>query len=1042
MSDHRFVQLLRGLGSLAVTLVLIVGVPLLLASWVGWPLPASLPSVDAFEQAAQSGVRDEVLVNALAVIAWLAWAQIALAFCIEAIAVVRGRESLHLPVLPGIQVSAGRLVAGIVVLITTVHPARVSAEPPPVPAAVVAAAPVAAIGESGADALVIDLTGANLGPVADPMNPTMPAPAAAQPTVTVQRHDSYWAIAERTLGDGLRWREILELNAGRTLSDGTTIKAGDPTLYAGWVLMLPSDAVAEPTTASTADNTPVIAGFTSPEAEVVVERGDNLWTISEDRLESDLGRDASDPEVAPYWLTVVDANQSNYVQPGNPSLIYPGQVLHLPPTGHEQPMPGPPSQLAPGPADAGEQIDVPPTAPPPTPPAEPESPAAEDAATTVPTAAPDEASPGFVDTDDRAEGDASEETRDSSVPVTVALGALSSIALAVGLKRLLDRRRRRFANEHPGQIPGQTPPEQRDMHQAIVAQADEERVDDLQEVLGRLSSSLAASGSDRRPRLVMHSDVVEVLLDQPDTDAPRGWASTDDGSVWTLVEAPRADLPYEGSLCPAPLLVTIGQPEDDAQLYLDLEADGLIALTGDRDTAASLARSIVTELTLSPLAETLRVVAIGDVVEPDAKVFEHLTIVDSWDSHVEDLIAWSTQSHDALAENGWANAFIGRGADPDHDALTPVAVVADHPPPADMAAVLGSLQPSAVAVIVVGDLPGALATIRCEDDAISFDRVDLACAPQQMSAEELADIASVLVATDNPAEQALLEQLRADFEAPSSVNGSGSSNDDGSLNGNVHPSSAEAEPACPADAPPEHDVLVRLLGDITIEGGRPLKPKATAVVAYIALNRSVTTARLQEACWFSADGSSHTKRIHDTMAEVRSALGAQHFPANRSGRYVAGPRVRTDVEVFDWHVRHAADLPSQRAVEHYRAALELVTGKPFSYSNGARASFGWVDFEHHATTWELRVAGVAQACAAIHIDAGEPAVAISVLGKLVQAVPLNSALVEALMRAHIAGDDRVRAEAVYREHATALEQAKLGDPEDSIEQLRIELRTG
>ena len=36
------------------------------------------------------------------------------------------------------------------------------------------------------------------------------------------------------------------------------------------------------------------------------------------------------------------------------------------------------------------------------------------------------------------------------------------------------------------------------------------------------------------------------------------------------------------------------------QMYLDLEADGLTALTGDRATAEDLARSILTELTLSP----------------------------------------------------------------------------------------------------------------------------------------------------------------------------------------------------------------------------------------------------------------------------------------------------------------------------------------------------------------------------------------------------------------------------------------------------------
>jgi hypothetical protein len=47
------------------------------------------------------------------------------------------------------------------------------------------------------------------------------------------------------------------------------------------------------------------------------------------------------------------------------------------------------------------------------------------------------------------------------------------------------------------------------------------------------------------------------------------------------------------------------------------------------------------------------------------------------------------------------------------------------------------------------------------------------------------------------------------------------------------------------------------------------------------------------------------------------------------------------------------------------------------------------------------------------------------------------------MRAHIAADDRAGAEKVYKEHAAALAQAKLGDPADSIEELRLDvLRAG
>lgn len=1034
MTTRRSTRVLRSLGSLVATSAVLVSVPFLLATWVGWPLPTRIPSLDGVEQAARTGLSDQVVVNTLAVIAWIAWAQIALAIVAETVAVVRGRQATRLPVLPGLQVTAARLVAGIVMVTSTLQPVRAHAAPPPIP--IVAEGPVLITAAAPDVATHHSNTRVSIHATA----PATGTAVAEQATVTVQCHDSYWAIAERTLGDGLRWREIRDLNAGRTLPDGTTINPGDDTLHAGWVLWLPADATPNPATAAPPPTpAPVVDDDDRDSAAVttvVVERGDNLWTISEDRLEGDLGRDPTDAEVAPYWRQVIDANEDRYVRSGNPSLLHPGQTLVLPPNGEQPPPVGAPSMSSP-------DDELAPTETPPAPQIpRAEHPAIVEATPAPPTPtieAPPQPEPApldvedtdhVADTDIRVEAD---ESRDSGLPAVVAVGGLSSIALAVGLKRLIDRRRRRFTNEHAGELPGRIPHDQRDLHQAVIAQADEERIDDLQGVLGRLSASLAEAGSERRPRMIRHSDSgLEVLLDQPDVNAPAGWSSTEDGTVWSLLERPDTEELYYGPLSPSPLMVTIGQPEDDAQLYLDLEATGILALTGESDIATNLARSIVTELTLSPLADTLRVIAVGDLVDPDAKVLDHLTIIDTWDGHAEDLVAWSTQSHDALVENGWANTFVGRGHEPDHDALVPIAVVADRPPPDELAAALRAAQPSAVAVVVVGEFRDALATVRCEDDALNFDAADLACSPQELEADELAAISSILVAADSPAEQELMEQLQAELAASVSSNGNRSTD------GEEGSGAREEAPPVTTDEPPVYDVLVRLLGDIVVEGGEPLKPKATAVVAYLALHRSVTTARLEEACWFGSDGTSHTKRIHDTMAESRSALGAQHFPANRSGRYVAGPRVRTDLEVFDWHVQRAAEFPPGEAVEQYLAALDLVTSKPFSYPNVARASYGWVDFEHHATTWELRIAGVAQACAALFLDVGDPLTAIVMLSRLVQVIPLNSAVIESLMRAHIAHDDRAGAESVYREHATALHQAKLGDPDGSIEGLRLD----
>ncbi len=65
--------------------------------------------------------------------------------------------------------------------------------------------------------------------------------------------------------------------------------------------------------------------------EHVVVPGDNLWIISERHLEQVTGRgELSDQEVANYWVAVIEANR-NRVRSGDPDLIYPGEVIVLPP---------------------------------------------------------------------------------------------------------------------------------------------------------------------------------------------------------------------------------------------------------------------------------------------------------------------------------------------------------------------------------------------------------------------------------------------------------------------------------------------------------------------------------------------------------------------------------------------------------------------------------------------------------------------------------------------------------------------------------------
>ena len=58
--------------------------------------------------------------------------------------------------------------------------------------------------------------------------------------------------------------------------------------------------------------------------------GDSFWSIAEDQVTIRLGRTPTDAEVLEPWLALIDANRDRLVDPGDPDLLHPGQVLRLP----------------------------------------------------------------------------------------------------------------------------------------------------------------------------------------------------------------------------------------------------------------------------------------------------------------------------------------------------------------------------------------------------------------------------------------------------------------------------------------------------------------------------------------------------------------------------------------------------------------------------------------------------------------------------------------------------------------------------------------
>lgn len=224
----------RGLLSLVGVLVLVVGVPAALLTWVGSPLPAGVPSLsDITDALADSYIPDEFLVKALALVCWLVWIELVASLLVEAVAYVRGRKAGNVPLAGGLQRGAARLIAGVALLgaVTATKGLPTSGTAP------AGLAPVA----EPVIALSID-DGKSGGQVSGPrLSQPAPTPSPDLPSYEVQRRDTLWDIAERHLGDPFRWNEIFQINEGCLQSDGGCLRDPD-VIHPGWRLQLPADA--------------------------------------------------------------------------------------------------------------------------------------------------------------------------------------------------------------------------------------------------------------------------------------------------------------------------------------------------------------------------------------------------------------------------------------------------------------------------------------------------------------------------------------------------------------------------------------------------------------------------------------------------------------------------------------------------------------------------------------------------------------------------------------------------------------------------------
>ncbi|MEP6696817.1 MAG: hypothetical protein ABJA34_08055 [Pseudonocardiales bacterium] len=237
-----------GVGLLALLLmaVIVVGIPLALVALFGWPLPRSVPTQDVLT----APVTSEIILNAIACLVWLAWLHLLVCLFVEWRAGRRGVGlSRRIPMAGFSQDLARRLVAAVLLLTTA--SAAVSAT---AARSYHAPQPTAVAGrQTPAPRLATPVPpqGSLSGPAEHRLlsssPPAVASPRAHGPLMCVvmpprgRYHDNLWDIAERHLGDGLRYKEIFALNEGRVQPDGRKLTHAS-LIQPGWELLMPADA--------------------------------------------------------------------------------------------------------------------------------------------------------------------------------------------------------------------------------------------------------------------------------------------------------------------------------------------------------------------------------------------------------------------------------------------------------------------------------------------------------------------------------------------------------------------------------------------------------------------------------------------------------------------------------------------------------------------------------------------------------------------------------------------------------------------------------